>query len=355
MLVRGFTVARSLELTNQWEKVLTDSPVGPFSDLEFLGSGGLGEYHAWVVALYNRVGNYIRSVVIHRRDHNIKAWKTWVLEDRSAHPYRWLRPDLVPPAPILSVPGPSGKDVFYTDPWQIDSELRKAWMPYFCRADRGAACEDAFIREAGGWLPRLPEINLPPLTGQMLYDAVAGKYASAGSLDGWNWRELKALPVCWFDGLAAILRLTEETGSWPEGLLDAYMVMIPKAEGNATPLGQRPLSVLPVFYRLWATVRLGHLQELCDSWLPPSVFSAGKGRSSVEAWYSTSIDIEEAISGIVEDDVHAFVADVVKSFDTVDRNILDCVLSSRACLGGFGMHTLSITRRCVFGSSLLLG
>ena len=30
--------------------------------------------------------------------------------------------------------------------------------------------------------------------------------------DGWNWRELKTLPVCWFDGLAAILRLTEETG-----------------------------------------------------------------------------------------------------------------------------------------------
>ena len=113
---------------------------------------------------------------------------------------------------------------------------------------------------------------------------VARKYASAGSLDGWNWRELKALPVCWFDGLAAILRLTEVTGIWQEGMLDAYMVMIPKAEGNSTPLGQRLLSVLPVVYRLWATVRLEHLQEWCDSWLPSSVFSAGKGRSSVEAW-----------------------------------------------------------------------
>ena len=87
----------------------------------------------------------------------------------------------------------------------------------FCRADRGAACEDTFIREVGVWLPRLPEVDLPPLSGQMLYDAVSGKYASAGSLDGWNWRELKALPVCWFDGLAAVLRLTEETGVWPEG------------------------------------------------------------------------------------------------------------------------------------------
>ena len=44
--------------------------------------------------------------------------------------------------------------------------------------------EDSFFREVGRWLPRLPEFHLPPLNGQMLYDAVAGKYASAGSLDG---------------------------------------------------------------------------------------------------------------------------------------------------------------------------
>ena len=113
------------------------------------------------------------------------------------------------------------------------------------------------------------------------------------------------------------------------------MVMIPEAEGNSTPLGQRPLSVLPVVYKLWATVGLGHLQEWCDSWLPTSVFSAGKGRSSVEAWYSTSIDIEEAIRGIIDDAVHLFVADVIKSFDTVDRKILDCVLSSLRLPGWF--------------------
>ena len=42
-----------------------------------------------------------------------------------------------------------------------------------------------------------------------------------------------------------------------------------------------------------------------------SVFSAGGGRGSVEARYATALDIEA--------DVHLFVADVIKSFDTVDR------------------------------------
>ena len=52
--------------------------------------------------------------------------------------------------------------------------------------------------------------------------------------------------------------------------------MIPKADGDSTP-GQRPLCVLPVAYRLWASVRLEHLKEWFQSWVPGSVFSAGVG------------------------------------------------------------------------------
>ena len=43
------------------------------------------------------------------------------------------------------------------------------------------------------------------------------KTATAGSLDGWGWRELKSLPVSWFDGLARIFAKVEELGVWPEG------------------------------------------------------------------------------------------------------------------------------------------
>ena len=61
-----------------------------------------------------------------------------------------------------------------------------------------------------------------------------------------------------------------------------------------------------------------------------SVFSAGGGRRSVEAWYTTALDFEEVLTGATDSDAHLFVADVIKSFDTVDGGILDRVLS---CLG----------------------
>ena len=57
-------------------------------------------------------------------------------------------------------------------------------------------------------------------------------------------------------------------------MIDAYIAMIPKADGDATPLGQRPLSVLPVVYRIWASARMIQLEAWFRLWVPDSVFSA---------------------------------------------------------------------------------
>ena len=68
------------------------------------------------------------------------------------------------------------------------------------------------------------------------------------------------------------------------------------------------------------------------SWVPDSVYSAGGGRSSVEAWFTTAVDIKEVLSGVVEGDLSIFVADVVKSFDMVDRGVFAWVLSGLGLL-----------------------
>ena len=75
---------------------------------------------------------------------------------------------------------------------------------------------------------------------------------------------------------------------------------------------------------------MGQLDGWFQSWVPDSVFSTEGGRGSVEAWYTSALDIAEVFAGAADSHVHLFVADVVKSSDTVDRCILDHVLS---CLG----------------------
>ena len=288
-------------------------------------------------AAIESITKFVQHVVAFGREASIRGWRDWILEDPSVHPKRWLRADLVPPAPFLvcdprdTVDG-SG---ILVEPHAIDAEFRKAWMPFFCRGERGHADLDSFRAVAEELTPLLEEVRLPQLSGAMLHEVVQRKSPTAGSLDGWGWRELKALPIALFDKLASLFSLVEEEGVWPDGLLDAFFAMIPKSDGDSTPLGQRPLCVLPVVYRLWASVRLLHLEGWFKSWVPESVFSAGGGRSSVEAWYSTAIDLEESLSGALDSDVHIFVADVVKSFDTVDRGILDYILSRLGLLGWF--------------------
>ena len=66
--------------------------------------------------------------------------------------------------------------------------------------------------------------------------------------------------------------------------------------------------------------------EWVVGWLPNSIFSLGNGLSSAQAWFFTALDIEEVWAGVGGDQLHVVVADVINSFDTVDRSFLDCAL-----------------------------
>ena len=57
-------------------------------------------------------------------------------------------------------------------------------------------------------------------------------------------------------------------------------------------------------YRVWASARMVQLEDWFRSWVPGSVFSAGSGRGSVEAWNTAALDIEEVLSGATDSDVH---------------------------------------------------
>ena len=69
-------------------------------------------------------------------------------------------------------------------------------------------------------------------------------------------------------------------------------------------------------YRIWASARMVQLEDWFRSWVPDSVFCAGGGRGSVEAWCSTALDIKEVLSGATDSDVHLFVA-VLSTTDRV--------------------------------------
>ena len=156
-----------------------------------------------------------------------------------------------------------------------------------CRSFAGLCTRQ--LRESNSWnlltlfLPQEPVIDLHRISGQDLLEVAKAKKSTAGGLDGWAWREIKSLQLAWFSGPAVLLNIVETTAVWPQGLLDAYIAMLPKVDGDSTPLGQHLLCVLPVIFRLWASLRLSHHKDWVQGWVPQSVFSLGNGVSPVEA------------------------------------------------------------------------
>ena len=117
--------------------------------------------------MYDSVVNFLHKVAVHRKDVAVRNWRTWVLEDLQVHSYRWLRPDLVAPAPFLSCDTGLKEDGsgILSDPGLVDEQFRRAWLPYFCRAGWGSVDMDASHARVGGWLPTLDEVDFPPLLG----------------------------------------------------------------------------------------------------------------------------------------------------------------------------------------------
>ena len=139
---------------------------------------------------------------MHRREEAIRGWRNWLREDPLVHPCRWLRPDLVPPAPFFA------SLLVVLEFWLIRARLMrnsvKLGFPTFAVLGKGRpVLRNSLKRLKGGSLfcLRFPCLVL---TGEMLAEVVHRKGATAGSLDGWGWREFKALPISWFDGLLLV-------------------------------------------------------------------------------------------------------------------------------------------------------
>ena len=143
-----------------------------------------------------------------------------------------------------------------------------------------------------------PLVDHPPLAGDMFFEAVRAESPSAG---GWLELEWFSGASCWWVWWVSCY----SSSGWGHWCLAC-----------PTSIGQGPLSACPNVDGLWATVRLSHIRDWFASLHLESVSGAGNGRSSVDASYTTALDIG-ACSGSVEDDhVHIWFAALLKSCHT---------------------------------------
>ena len=141
---------------------------------------------------------------------------------------------------------------------------------------------------------RLPEM-LPPLRGADLLAAVRAKAkgTSAGA-DSWTQEELAILPLSAMNALAAILEICEAREQLPRALCVGWFTLVPKDEAPSPPLGIRPISILPLIYRTYATVRAQQVQQWAQNTFGEEQLAYVRGRQTLAALTELATEIDYA-------------------------------------------------------------
>ncbi|KAJ9442638.1 Retrovirus-related Pol polyprotein from type-2 retrotransposable element R2DM [Diplonema papillatum] len=207
---------------------------------------------------------------------------------------------------------------------EVDATVRRKWDPVLRMYAGKKEPEFApFLREYGDFIAQHP-CQLGPITADRLRSIARKKgVQSSCGVDGWRMREVAALPDTILEGFAAVLNEVEETGLWPDGVLDALVTLIPKGEGD-DPLKLRPITVSSVVYRLWASVRLQEVLVWQEQWIHESQHGFRKGHSCDDVVMDIALSIEESL--INGTPLHGIALDFAKCFDRVPQGlVLDLV------------------------------
>jgi len=176
---------------------------------------------------------------------------------------------------------------------EMFEELFKIWTPIFNTfRDLGNPPTWEHFKEAfAAYLPQAHQPLLDPLSGDKMAKVAKNISASrAGGLDSWRTREVKALPLLYFNKFASLMSRVEAGAKWPDSFLHVPLPFLRK-DGNGAKDG-RLLMLSSSWQALWTKHRHADLSEWRQQWLPPSA-CGGKPHTSIsDVYWDVQLDLE---------------------------------------------------------------
>ena len=205
-------------------------------------------------------------------------------------------------------------------PLEVDAILREKWG----KTHQGTGLQlptHFFMGRYGDYLFSAGEFPLPRIDGTSLRCAIFAANDTSSSSDHVRNRDLKLLPPAGMDALASVLNAVEESGRWPKQLLHGVNSYLLKPGGDPyEPLDYRPILILSIIYRRWASLRLRQMRRWVESWQLEEMFAGIRGRGAADAWWSDALLREWATA------TGQFFAasdfDIFKCFDQLPRDLV---------------------------------
>ena len=205
---------------------------------------------------------------------------------------------------------------------EFGTQWGRRWMRHE-NVDRWRQLTATFEAEA-----RFPALQLKPLSiSRWRAELLAKNPKGATGPDGLSRADLLSFPDSLTEQLLALCTTAEETGRWPPQLLEGIVTSLEK-----TPLAEkvsdyRPICVLSLVYRVWASLRAKEALAHLAKHAPPGLLGNLPGVTSSDVWFSIQTQIEQAHrSGNA---LHGASADLIKAFNTLPR--IPVIAFARVC------------------------
>ena len=192
--------------------------------------------------------------------------------------------------------------------------------------------------EAGHWdevleitrsLLHCPVMELKPITLPRWKAAIQAKKArSATGLDALARKDLLSFPDSLHLQLIHLFHQAELTGEWPRQLLQGAVFSLEKVPHAQSVNEYRPITVMPLAYRIYTTLRSREVLLHLRQHVPPTLLGNIPGRQAASLWWTMQHRIELALQA--SEPLTGATSDLVKAFNHLPREVTFQVAS---CMG----------------------
>eukprot|EP00435_Cladocopium_sp_Y103_P009908 s3081_g2.t1 len=227
---------------------------------------------------------------------------------------------------------------------------KEKWLRH---ADVPADRWETILRFAQIHLPTL-QFDWPSLSPAVFADLVRRKAAkSTGGMDGVSLLDLQRMPSAARQAFCTIFDEAEQTGLWPQQLLDGKVVCLAKHSQPESPLDFRPITIFSLLYRVWSSHHARAALRVLEDCLPDALYGSRPGRYAAQVWSQVLWIIEQAY--VSDTEVSGLVADLQKAFNFLPRRVVielaaQLGIPTRVLLGWSGALTQMARRFSIRGS-----
>ena len=224
-----------------------------------------------------------------------------------------LDPDTVEVGDVLT------QEKFIADRREMFGQFQTLWEARWDKhRHTDARTWDPFCNFVDSMLQPPTDMPLSPITLSQWHRALQTKKGkSAKGPDGVSRLDLQRLPHSHTQQLLDMFWAIEQGAPWPSALQVGLITAIEKHAAAASPTDYRPICVLPMAYRTWASIRTKQILAWLSKFAPPGLIGNRSQKECAHIWWSIAAAVEQAwYDG---DQLCGGICDIVKCYNCLPR------------------------------------